>query len=87
MFLCVLWVFDRVSLDAKLQEPELVLKSRGSVSGLAVDWTHRLLYWSSTGVLPEDSSVNVALLDGSAQHTLITGLDKPSAVAVEPHRG
>ncbi|XP_072244889.1 low-density lipoprotein receptor-related protein 8-like [Leuresthes tenuis] len=73
----------RISLDEKPHEVVLVLKVQGSVSRLAVDWIHHLLYWTSQ----ETGSVNVALLDGSSQRQLITGLDKPSAVAVDPLQG
>ncbi|XP_038571501.1 low-density lipoprotein receptor-related protein 8-like isoform X2 [Micropterus salmoides] len=73
----------RVSMDGKPQDSVLVLKVQGSVSGLAVDWIHQLLYWTSI----ESGSVNVGLLDGSAQRPLITGLDKVSAVAVDPLQG
>ncbi|XP_044218108.1 low-density lipoprotein receptor-like [Thunnus albacares] len=73
----------RISMDGKLQDAALVLKVQGSVSGLAVDWIHQLLYWTSMEV----DSVNVGLLDGSAQRQLVTGLDKPSAVAVDPLQG
>lgn len=75
--------FFRASVDGKLQDSVLVLKVQGSVSGLAVDWIHQLLYWTSM----ESGSVNVGLLDGSTQRQLITGLDKPSAVAVDPLTG
>ncbi|XP_074525130.1 low-density lipoprotein receptor-related protein 8-like [Halichoeres trimaculatus] len=73
----------RVSLGGKQKDPALVLRDKSSVTGLAVDWIHQLLYWTSTG----NNSVNVARLDGSAQHRLITGLEKPSAVAVHPLLG
>ncbi|XP_017268828.1 low-density lipoprotein receptor-related protein 8 [Kryptolebias marmoratus] len=73
----------RISVDKKKQEAVLVLKVQGSVSGLVVDWIHHLLYWTS----PEKGSLNVALLDGSSRRQLIAGLEKPSAVAVEPLRG
>uniref|UniRef100_UPI0037E90A9B low-density lipoprotein receptor-related protein 8-like n=1 Tax=Semicossyphus pulcher TaxID=241346 RepID=UPI0037E90A9B len=73
----------RISLNGKQQQPVTVLKVQGSISGLAVDWIHQLLYWTSM----ESGSVNVGLLDGSAKHQLITGLDKPSAVAVHPLQG
>lgn len=73
----------RVSMDGKPQDSVLVLKVQDSVSGLAVDWIHQLLYWTSM----ESGSVNVGLLDGSARRQFITGLDKPSAVAVDPLQG
>ncbi|XP_039985030.1 low-density lipoprotein receptor-like isoform X2 [Xiphias gladius] len=73
----------RVSMYGKPQDAKLVLKVKGSVSGLAVDWIHQLLYWTSV----ESGSVNVGLLDGLTQRQLITGLVKPSAVAVDPLRG
>lgn len=72
-----------MSFDEKPLEAMLVLKVQGSVSSLAVDWIHHLLYWTSL----ERGSVNVALLDGSSQHQLIADLDKPSAVAVDPIQG
>ncbi|KAM7409608.1 hypothetical protein PAMA_001206 [Pampus argenteus] len=72
-----------ISMDGKLQDAALVLNVQGSLSGLAVDWIHHLLYWTSM----ETGSVDVGLLDGSAQRRLITGLDKPSAVAVDPLQG
>ncbi|KAK2835367.1 hypothetical protein Q5P01_015851 [Channa striata] len=73
----------RVSMNEKPQKAVLLLKVQGSVSGLAVDWIHQLLFWTSM----ESASVGVGLLDGSAQRQLITGLDKPSAVAVDPVQG
>ncbi|XP_068175516.1 low-density lipoprotein receptor-like isoform X2 [Antennarius striatus] len=74
---------SRVAMDENLQKSVLALKVQGSVSGLALDWIHHLLYWTSV----ETGSVHVGLLDGSAQRQLITGLDKPSAVAVDPLQG
>ncbi|KAK2908004.1 low-density lipoprotein receptor-like isoform X2 [Channa argus] len=73
----------RVSTNEKPQEKVLLLKVQGSVSGLAVDWIHHLLYWTSM----ESGSLSVGLLDGLAQRQLITGLDKPSAIAVDPLQG
>lgn len=70
-------------MDDKQQVSVLVLKVQGSVSDLALDWIHQLVYWTSM----ETGSVNVGLLDGSAQRRLITGLDEPSAVVVDPLQG
>ncbi|XP_032428334.1 low-density lipoprotein receptor-like [Xiphophorus hellerii] len=73
----------RMSVAENAKEAVLVLKVQSSVSGLAVDWIHQLLYWTNI----EAGSLNVALLDGSFQRQLITGLNKPSAVAVDPLQG
>ncbi|XP_036971783.1 low-density lipoprotein receptor-related protein 8-like [Acanthopagrus latus] len=73
----------RVSMDGKPQDSVLLLKVQGSVSGLAVDWIHQLLYWTNL----ESGCVSVGVLDGSTQRPLITGLYKPSAVAVDPLQG
>lgn len=72
----------RVSMKEKNLGSLSVLRAQGPMSGLAVDWIHRLLYWTSMG----SGSVHVGLLDGSAQRALLTGLQKPSAVAVDPLR-
>lgn len=65
------------------EEPLLLMKLQSPVTGLALDWIHKLLYWTSA----ESASLHVGLLDGSAQRPLVTGLDRPSAVAVDPlHR-
>lgn len=81
LFFCCF--FFRISLDRKPQEAVLVLKVQDSVTSMAVDWIHQLLYWTSI----EMGWVSVAFLDGSAHRRLIAGLDKPSAVAVDPLRG
>ncbi|XP_029356079.1 low-density lipoprotein receptor-like isoform X2 [Echeneis naucrates] len=73
----------RVSVDGTSQAIKLVLRVNSSVSGLAVDWIHQLLYWTSA----ESGSVGVGRLDGSEQRQLIMGLDEPSAVTVEPVQG
>lgn len=74
----------RVSMAGNPEEPLLLpMKLEGTVTGLALDWIHKLLYWTSA----ESAALHVGLLDGSVQRPLITGLDRPSAVAVDPlHR-
>lgn len=79
----LLHCFFRISLDRKPQEAVLVLKVQDSVTSMVVDWIHQLLYWTSI----EMGWVSVAFLDGSAHRRLIAGLDKPSALAVDPLRG
>lgn len=70
-------------MDQKSRDSLPVLRVEGPVSGLAVDWIHHLLYWTSMG----SGSLHIGLLDGSAQRALVTGLQRPSAVAVDPlHR-
>lgn len=77
------WFRVRVSMHGRNQDAVAVLRVQGPVSGLAVDWIHHLLYWTSVG----SGSVHVGLLDGSAQRRLVAGLEEPSAVAVDPlHR-
>lgn len=73
----------RFSVDGNSEDAELVLKASSPISGLALDWIHGLLYWSSA----EAGSLHVSLLDGSVQRPLLTGLDKPCAVAVDPTQG
>lgn len=80
--LCALRFSVRVSAHEKNRDSTLLFRVQGPVSGLALDWIHHLLYWSSTG----SGSVHVGLLDGSAQRALVAGLEKPSAVAVDPLR-
>lgn len=79
----LLHCFFRISLDRKPPEAVLVLKVQDSVTSMVVDWIHQLLYWTSI----EMGWVSVAFLDGSAHRRLIAGLDKPSALAVDPLRG
>ncbi|KAM9831455.1 low-density lipoprotein receptor-like [Neosynchiropus ocellatus] len=74
---------NRVSLRGNPHEALSVFKVQGSVSGLAVDWIHHLIYWTSV----ESNSVSVGLLDGSAQRRIIQGLDQPSALTVDPLQG
>lgn len=73
----------RFSVDAKPQDVHLVLKASNPISDLAVDWIHGLFYWPSA----DDGCIHVSLLDGSVQRQLLTGLDKPCAVAVDPVQG
>lgn len=71
---------SRTSLEGRVHEPVLLLRSPGTILGLAVDWIHHLLYWTNTNT----HSVSVASLDGSQQRLLVGGLSRPTGVAVEP---
>ncbi|XP_048108831.1 low-density lipoprotein receptor-related protein 8-like isoform X1 [Alosa alosa] len=73
----------RTSLEGNAHESVLLLRSQGTILGLAVDWIHHLLYWTNTNT----HSVNVATLDGSQRRLLVEGLSKPTGVAVEPLEG
>ncbi|XP_030229100.1 low-density lipoprotein receptor-related protein 8 [Gadus morhua] len=73
----------RVSMDTSPWTPVLVLRGQGSVSALAVDWIHRQLYWSDQ----QNGSVTVGALDGPEPRPLIGGLQRPTALAVEPFLG
>lgn len=72
----------RFPVDGK-PDAQLVLKASNPISGLTVDWIHGLLYWASA----DAGSIHVSLLNGSVQRQLLTGLDKPCAVAADPTQG
>ncbi|XP_048587664.1 low-density lipoprotein receptor-related protein 8 isoform X2 [Nematostella vectensis] len=53
-------------------------------AGLAIDWVGRKMYWADPGA----NTIEVSELDGSNKMTLISsGLDKPSAVVLDPTEG
>ncbi|XP_077574072.1 low-density lipoprotein receptor-like isoform X1 [Stigmatopora nigra] len=72
-----------VDFGGKAQDATLLLKVPSPVSGLTVDWIHHLLYWTSL----ESDCITVSLLDGSVQRQLVTGLDSPCALTVDPLHG
>ncbi|XP_016357422.1 low-density lipoprotein receptor-like [Sinocyclocheilus anshuiensis] len=76
-------IIYRVSLDSSDYRPAVLLKASIGVLGLAVDWIHELLYWVSTNT----HALHVASLNGSKQSELISGLSRPTAVAVQPLLG
>lgn len=54
------------------------------LAGLAVDWNAENIYWSD----PKRSVIQVARLNGSAQHILMSyEIGKPSSLAVDPAQG
>lgn len=54
------------------------------LAGLAVDWNAENIYWSD----PKRSVIQVARLNGSAQHILLSyEIGKPSSLAVDPAAG
>ncbi|XP_077441221.1 low-density lipoprotein receptor-like isoform X1 [Vanacampus margaritifer] len=73
----------RIHLSGEAQDATFVLKVPRPVSGLTLDWIHHLLYWTTL----ESDSIHVSWLDGSQQRRLITGLDKPCALTVDPLQG
>ncbi|KAK7889832.1 hypothetical protein WMY93_025392 [Mugilogobius chulae] len=73
----------RLFHNTRQHAAQLLFKTTSSVSGLAVDYIHSLLFWASA----DSGSLHVGLLDGSAQRVLLTGLDKPCAVTVDPTQG
>ena len=75
--------YFRVSMYTTPWTPTLVLRGLGSVSGLAVDWINRQLYWSDQ----QKGSVSAGPLGGLEPRLIIRGLQQPTAVAVEPFLG
>ncbi|XP_067270309.1 low-density lipoprotein receptor-related protein 8-like isoform X2 [Pseudorasbora parva] len=76
-------VIYRMSLDSSDHRPAVLLKASIGIQGLAVDWIHELLYWVSTST----HGLHVASLNGSKQRQLVSGLSRPTAVAVHPLLG
>uniref|UniRef100_A0AAR2M3L2 EGF-like domain-containing protein n=1 Tax=Pygocentrus nattereri TaxID=42514 RepID=A0AAR2M3L2_PYGNA len=71
----------RLSLADGDQTPAVLFEGTRGIVGLAVDWVHELLYWTSN----HTRALHVSSLNGSEQHgALITGLTQPAAVAVQP---
>ncbi|KAL6459412.1 hypothetical protein MHYP_G00328840 [Metynnis hypsauchen] len=71
----------RLSLADGDQTPAVLFEGTRGIVGLAVDWVHELLYWTSN----HTRALHVSSLNGSGQHgALITGLTQPAAVAVQP---
>eukprot|EP00058_Branchiostoma_floridae_P017897 XP_002603386.1 hypothetical protein BRAFLDRAFT_80379 [Branchiostoma floridae] len=52
------------------------------IEGLAVDWVASNIYWTEK----DNGAINVARLDGSFRKVLVTGLDQPSGIAVQPEQ-
>lgn len=73
----------RLPFDGNSRDAQLVLNAPSPISDLAIDWIHGLLFWSSA----DAGSVHVSLLDGLVQRHVLTGLDKPCAVGVDPTQG
>ena len=64
----------------------LKFKSQSEVSGLAVDWLGRNLYWADEGL----EAVLVTRLEGPGerlQTTLVSNISQPRSVAVDPLNG
>uniref|UniRef100_A0A673HRK1 Very low-density lipoprotein receptor-like n=2 Tax=Sinocyclocheilus rhinocerous TaxID=307959 RepID=A0A673HRK1_9TELE len=76
-------IIYRMSLDSSDLRPAVLLKASTGILGLAVDWIRELLYWVST----RTHALHVASLNGSKQSELISGLSRPTAVAVQPLLG
>ncbi|XP_043103911.1 low-density lipoprotein receptor-related protein 8-like isoform X2 [Puntigrus tetrazona] len=76
-------IIYRMPLDSSDFRPAVLLKASTGILGLAVDWIHELLYWVSTST----HALHVASLNGSTQSELISGLSRPTAVAVHPMLG
>ncbi|XP_058640108.1 low-density lipoprotein receptor-related protein 8 isoform X1 [Onychostoma macrolepis] len=76
-------IIYRMSLDSSDHRPAVLLKASTGILGLAVDWIRELLYWVSTST----HALHVASLNGSKQSELISGLSRPTAVAVQPLLG
>ncbi|XP_027697430.1 nidogen-2 isoform X2 [Vombatus ursinus] len=77
-------VISRASLELG-NEPEIVISSGlMSPEGLAVDYFHRTMFWTDSGL----DKIESAKLDGSERKVLFdTDLVNPRAITVDPIRG
>ncbi|XP_044515876.1 LOW QUALITY PROTEIN: nidogen-2 [Gracilinanus agilis] len=77
-------VISRASLELG-NEPEIIVSSGlMSPEGLAVDYFHRTMFWTDSGL----DKIESAKLDGSERKVLFdTDLVNPRAIAVDPIRG
>lgn len=60
----------------------IITRSRGIISDLAVDWWGRNLYWTNEPL----GVVGVAKLNGNNQQILVSGLQKPQRIIVNPYQ-
>ena len=62
-------------------QEKILSSTADSLTGVAVDWVARNLYWSS------EQSVTMSRLDGSSQRVIVWKDVQPLAIAVDPVRG
>ncbi|XP_072537358.1 low-density lipoprotein receptor-related protein 8 [Salminus brasiliensis] len=70
----------RLFLAEEDQIPKLLFEETRGIVGLAVDWVHQVLYWTSNIT----QALHASPLNGSEHTPLVTGLTQPTAVAVHP---
>ncbi|XP_065104474.1 low-density lipoprotein receptor-related protein 8-like isoform X2 [Paramisgurnus dabryanus] len=70
-------------VDSSDHRSSVLIKASTGIVGLAVDEIHEHLYWVSTST----HGLHVVSLNGSDQSQLISGLSRPTAVAVHPLLG
>jgi len=65
------------------EQSEIVVDDLTTPDGIAVDWLHKLLYWTDTG----RNTIEVVHLSSRHRSTLFnTDLDEPRAIMVDPRR-
>ncbi|XP_076841668.1 low-density lipoprotein receptor [Brachyhypopomus gauderio] len=73
----------RWSLDEPEKRPVVHFRGTEGILGLALDWIHELLYWTSNST----GGLHVTALNGSEHRVLVSALAQPTAVAVHPLLG
>ncbi|XP_056585509.1 low-density lipoprotein receptor-related protein 8-like [Triplophysa dalaica] len=73
----------RISVDSSDHTHSELIKASTGILGLAVDELHEHLYWVSTST----HGLHVVSFNGSDQKQIISGLSRPTAVAVQPLKG
>ena len=78
-----LYIMDYHSHPAGASQTETVVTDLTTPDGIAVDWLHKLIYWTDTG----RNTVEVADLRATDSYRLIlfdTSLDEPRSIMVDP---
>ncbi|TRY58140.1 hypothetical protein DNTS_014184 [Danionella cerebrum] len=76
-------VIFRMPLNSSEHGAEVVCNASFGILGLAVDWVHERFYWVSTVT----HGLHMTSLNGATPRQLISGLSRPTAVAVQPLQG
>lgn len=85
-FMCVFLLYSAFINKASDSSEQITLVDTAlhSPEGLAVDWIHKNIYWTDSGL----KTISVATINGKKRKVLIdTELGEPRAIALDPRQG